>query len=265
MKALDTMTPYMIITSDTHVSCPEGRWPQATALFEDFLRSLEGSPPEVFFVNGDIVDNFMHEDGKPVTGTVEHWEKDVATYQSAIAPYEGIAFRGSLGPGHDTGGDITMAHAGERLCSPRGSFAWQGFDFVWISGKVHSFSNVPAEREESFDPDTLRWLDRHLAVKKKVVLLFHVPLRTADTAKHGAWPGNRNITIPPEDGIYDVIDRHLDSIEMIFHGHIHRVIEAEYKGIPIRSSPFYGQGHYSKVFVDSDTLRVELHAFRPPA
>ena len=264
MTQSNAVAPYMIVTSDTHVSCPDGRWPQATSHFKAFLSSLKTDPPEILFVNGDIVDNIVIEKGKPVVGTVQHWEKDVAAYRSAIEPYKEIDFRGSLGPSHDFGGDgdIPKALAGDKLCSPRGSFTWQGFDFVWISGKLHSFSNVPAKREESFDPDDLRWLDRELAGKKRVILLFHVPLRTVETAKHGRWAGNRNITIPPEDQIYDVIDRHLDKIELIFHGHIHHVIETEYKGIPIRMSPFYGQGHYSKVSVDGDALRVKLHTFR---
>jgi len=264
MTESNAVPPYMIVMSDTHVSCPEGRWAKATPHFKAFLSSLQADPPEILFINGDIVDNMVIENGKPVMGTVQHWEQDVATYHAAIAPYKQIAFRGSLGPNHDfyEVGNIPEALAGEKLCPQRGSFAWQGFDFVWLSSKIHAFSNEPSKREESFTPDDLQWLDRELAGKQRVVLFFHVPLRTAETAKRGPWPGNRNITTPPEDKIYSLIDRHLDKIELIFHGHIHQAMETDYKGIPIRLTPFWGQGHYSKVSVDGDVLRVEQHTFR---
>ena len=185
MTESNAAPPYMIVTSDTHVSCLDGRCPEATPHFKAFLRSLQANPPEVLSINGDIVDNMVIEDGNPVMGTRQHWEQDIAAYRAAIAPYKQIDFRGSLGPNHDfyDDGDIPEALAGDKLCSQRGSFAWQGFDFVWLSSKVHAFSNEPSKREESFSPDDLLWLDRELAGKQRVVLLFHVPLRTAETAK----------------------------------------------------------------------------------
>jgi len=203
------------------------------------------------------------ENGKPVIGTVKHWEKDVWAYRSAIEPYKKIDFRGSLGPNHDFGGadDISMAHASERLCSGRGSFSFGGFEFVWLSGKVHSFSNDPAYREESFDTEDLLWLEDELASKDRIVLMFHVPLTTEETIKHGAWPGDRSIIIPTEDRIYGVIDRHLDTIQMIFNGHIHGVIESDYKGIPLRIASFYNQGHYCRVSVHDKELNVTVHTY----
>lgn len=145
------------------------------------------------------------------------------------------------------------------MCSPRGSFNFNGFDFVWLSGKVHAFSNDPASREESFDIDDLIWLENELASKDNVVLMFHVPLTTEETITRGAWPGNRSITIPTEDKIYGIIDRHLDTIKMIFNGHIHGFIESEYKGIPLRIATFYNQGHYCKVSVHDEELNVTVH------
>lgn len=255
--------PYLVITSDTHVSCPDGRWAHATSHFKAFLSSLQTDPPEIFFVNGDIIDNIVLEKGKPVIGAMKHWENDVRAYCSAIEPYKDIEFRGSLGPSHDFGGDgdIRKSHAGEKLCRPRGTFTWQGFDFVWLSGQVHSFSNDPELREESFDADDLLWLDKELATKRRAILMFHVPLTTEETIKHGAWPGNRSTNIPKEDTIYSVIDRHLDSIKMIFNGHMHNLIESEYKGIPLKIAPFYNEGHYCKVSVHDEELRVSVHTY----
>ena len=60
------------------------------------------------------------------------------------------------------------------------------------------------------------------------------------------------------DSLCEIARRHnLLIIEDCAHA-----IETEYKGIPIRMSPFYGQGHYSKVSVDGDALRVKQHTFR---
>lgn len=265
MTDTNTREPYLIIMSDTHVSSPDGRWSHVTARFHSFLEGLKADPPEVLFINGDIVDNVFLDDGKPVLGGLEHWEKDVHAYCSAIAPYKEIDFRGSLGPNHDFLGDISMAHAGERLCTSRGSFAWQGFNFVWLSGKMHSFSNDPELREESFETDDLVWLDHELDGKDNVVLMFHVPLTTEDTVKRGAWPDNRSIIIPTEDRIYDVIDRHLDSIKMIFNGHIHGLMESDYKGIPLKIAAFYDQGHYCRVTIQDRELNVTLHSHPSPA
>ncbi len=259
MKDKHARVPYLILASDTHVSCPAGRWAQETPRFEAFLSSLQADPPEILFINGDVVDNMVLENGKPVIGTVEHWEKDVHAYRSAIEPYKGITFHGSLGPGHDFGGDISKPRAGERLCSPRGSFTWHGFVFVWLSGNAHSFSNDPASREESFGDDDLRWLEETLVGNERVVLMFHVPLSTEETIKRGAWPGNRSIVIPKEDTIYRVIDRHLASIKMIFNGHIHGVMESDYKGIPLKIATFYSQGHYWRVSVQDGDLHASVH------
>lgn len=261
MKDPSARDPYLIITSDTHLSSPDGRWAEATAHFRSFLTSLQADPPQIMFINGDIIDNVTLDKKKPVTGTLQNWKQDVCEYLSTKAAFKHIDFRGSLGPGHDFSSEISVEYAGERLCSPRGSFCWQGFQFVWLSGNVHSFSNDPPAREECFDADDLLWLDRELASKEDVVLLFHVPLRTDDTIGPGAWAGNRSITIPTEDGVYAVIDRHLGTIKKIFNGHIHDFIESEYKGIPVHICPFYNQGHYCKVSVLADELIVTGHAY----
>lgn len=248
----------MIIMSDTHVSCPDGRWANATPHFRAFLRTLKSDPPEILFINGDIIDNIVIKDGKPFLGKFEHWQKDVRTYLKAIEPYGDITFRGSLGPGHDfyeaTG--LTKEQAAEHLCSHRGSFSWQGFNFVWISGNIHSFSNDPERREESFGEEDLIWLDQELTGLENIVLLFHVPVATTETVKHGAWPGNRSIVIPPEDAIYPVIDRHLERIRCIFNGHMHGHIESDYKGVPVHIATFYGLGHYYEVSVQNGSLNV---------
>ena len=211
------------------------------------------------FINGDIVDNVvLNSDKTPVTGTLSNWQKDVREYISAREILDDIPFHGSLGPGHDFSNEISMERAGKCLCSPRGSFSFNGFDFVWLSGKVHAFSNEPASREESFARDDLLWLENELAGKDHVVLMFHVPLTTEETIRHGAWPGNRSITIPTEDKIYAVIDRHLDTIKMIFNGHIHGFIASDYKGIPLKIATFYNKGHYCKICVHDETLDVTV-------
>ena len=258
MKTTNPEDPYLIVTSDTHVSSAEGRWSEATAHFRSFLDSLKANPPQIVFINGDIIDNFTP---RVVRGTLPHWEKDVHEYLSLKAKCEGIDFQGSLGNGHDFTDEISMEYAGGKLCHPRGSFCWQGFDFVWLSGKVSTFSNEPAARVESFDADDLLWLDNELASKEKVVLLFHVPLRTDDTVERGEWKNNSNLTTPREDKIYAVIDKHLGRIETIFNGHIHHFIESEYKGIPIYISPFYGKGHHCKISVHADELNVTVHTY----
>lgn len=261
---MQSENPYLIITSDTHVSSSDGRWYEATAHFRSFLDSLKVNPPKIMFINGDIVDNVASDSNKnPVTETLLNWQKDVQEYLSAIETYKETEFHGSLGPGHDFSSDISMAYAGERVCSDKGSFCWQGFNFVWLSGKVASFSNDPELREESFDADDLVWLDNELSGKDNAVLLFHVPLRTDATFERGAWSGHRNITIPTEDAIYSIIDRHLDRIEMIFNGHIHGFIESEYKGIPIKIATFYNQGHHCKVYVRNEELNVTVDTYPP--
>lgn len=250
--------------SDLHLSSPDGRWPDTTAHFRAFLDSLKHALPQIMFINGDILDNYVSENGNAIMGSLSNWEKDAQEYLSAIERLEDTSIHGSLGPGHDFTDDIPMCDAGEGLSiRPRGCFAWHGFHFVWISGKVHSFSNDPALREESFDADDLRWLDHELVGKDNVVLLFHVPLRTEATAERGKWPGNRNITIPPEDSIYSLIDKHLSRVKWIFNGHMHGVISSEYKGIPVQISTFYNQGHYCKASVHDGELNVSVHSHPP--
>jgi len=225
------------------------------------LESLQADHPERLFINGDILDNLFLDNGDLVSGDINNWKKDLHAYTNVIADFPHIDFFGSLGPNHDFCGDISLAYAAEGLCSGRGSFSFGGFEFVWLSGKVHSFSNDPAYREESFDTEDLLWLEDELASKDRIVLMFHVPLTTEETIKHGAWPGDRSIIIPTEDRIYGVIDRHLDTIQMIFNGHIHGVIESDYKGIPLRIASFYNQGHYCRVSVHDKELNVTVHTY----
>lgn len=257
----NTKEPYLIIMSDTHLSSQDGRWPETTAHFKSFLESMRADQPERVFINGDILDNIALENGNPTCRDIHNWKKDLHAYMSATADFQDIDFLGSLGPNHDFIGDITMAYAAERLCSARGSFSFGGFEFVWISCKFHSFSNDPVSREECFDIDDLVWLDNELDCKDKAILLFHVPLTTEDTINRGAWSDNRSIIIPKEDKIYDVIDRHLNSIKMIFNGHIHGLLESDYKGIPLKIATFYNQGHYCRVSVHDGELNVTVHTY----
>jgi len=51
---------------------------------------------------------------------------------------------------------------------------------------------------------------------------------------------------------------------MIFNGHIHGLMESEYKGIPLKMATFYNQGYYCRVSVRDEELNVSVQRYPNP-
>jgi len=259
-------TPCIIITSDLHLSLPEGRWPDKTKIFRDFLDSeVTEQKPEIIFIVGDVIDNVIINNKRVMAGFYKYpkyFERETALYKSIIKQYPQIQFMQSLGPGHDFIGKNTLEEAEKYIGKAKGSFKWQGIDFVWFTVKKSVFRD---NDDNVLSPDDYTWLDEKLDHAEKAVLLFHIPLRTKATYEAGKWNNKRNLTIPPSDKLYGIIDRHANKILAVFNGHIHEQISSSYKGIPVYLCPLTKAMSYAVVTVNRNpvAINVAIKQFRP--
>ena len=247
----------LIVTSDTHISVPAGRWPWTTEQYGSFLQSLDN--PEIVFLVGDFVDNVRNTEHGVTAGGLKHWKDEIDLYrrpQKALARSE-TKFLHSLGPGHDWIGEVTIEEAEKYAgVSRRGIDRWGRITLIWFTVYPAVFSNSgsnpSALRTEDYD-----WLDQQLENSDSAILLWHVPIRTSITSVDGVWPGESNLTIPTEDQLYPLIEKYSDRINLIFNGHIHKPSRSAYKGIPVYLCPFFRIGCYCELGQKNGQISVE--------
>ena len=239
--------PWLAISSDFHVSTEGGRWPDNDNRLEAFVAELQSYevPPEMLVVAGDMVDNVAFEDGELEAGDLERWQSDVARYLAIVKSLERIDRVHALGPGHDFGSAVPIDVAEEVFGHRRGYRDWQGSRLIWL--------------ESTPGASVLSWLDQVLEnAPGEAVLVFHVPVRTSATERLDA-----DRTLPSSDPLYDVLERHAESIATIVNGHIHHASASELLGIPIHLCPLIDMGSYCRLVATDAGVVVERAALRP--
>jgi 3',5'-cyclic AMP phosphodiesterase CpdA len=250
-------TPYMLITSDIHLSSPSGRWPETTQNFRSFVEEVSKNPPEVIFVAGDVVDNAAEN----YPGSLSNWREEWEIYSSIREAYKGIQFRQSYGTGHDWLNGEMLAILDKDVGDRKGVFSWRGLNFVWLSfGPGAFFPNAPEHKPDLEDED-YHWLAKTLASVSNASLIFHVPLSTPLSTELGVFSGGRLIVLDPRDHLYKIIDTYRNKIDTIFSGHIHRAYRDEHNGIPIFSCPFMGKKNFCIVQVADKKPEVRQYRF----
>lgn len=246
--------PYIIITSDTHISVPEGRMPNTTGKFQNFLHELANNPPDLIFIVGDIIDNAINTPKGVTGGDNIHWNREVALYQSLINSFPSAQFLQTFGAGHDFG-DLTLAE--KKLGNRKGAFQWGKFQLIWFTVTTAAFSNNSVDYIDALPKNDYLWLREQLETSTNVILLFHVPLRTKETFEAGRWTNNTNLTIDYRDSLYKIIDQYSNKIVAIFNGHIHRPIQTRYHEIPLHICPFEGSGCHCVLTAQDKLLDVQ--------
>ncbi|MBS1270722.1 MAG: 3',5'-cyclic adenosine monophosphate phosphodiesterase CpdA [Gammaproteobacteria bacterium] len=245
----------LIISSDLHVSSPDGRWPHTTAQYRSLIDSLDQSP-DIFFAVGDFVDNARRINGELSAGDKAYWRSEFAVYQSVNHKLDNAEFLHTYGPGHDFIGDVTLEYTEQYTGIPRrGVKSWGNVDLVWFTVYPGAFNNHGGN-PPALEQNDYKWLDETLSTAANAILLWHVPIRTPATKHHGQWPGDTNLTIPHTDEIYELIDKQKGKILAIFNGHIHKPIKSLYNDIPVYLCPAYGTGCYCELKQFSDTVTV---------
>ncbi len=248
---------YLVITSDIHLSNPNGRWPFTTKRFEAFLSTLKKTPPQILFVVGDMVDNARYMPDRSVkAGDKDYWTGETELYHRLQRLLPETEFRQSLGPGHDFIGPVSLDLAAEKLDARNGSMSWNEHRLIWFTIPVASFWPSDGGYRNSLSEDQYTWLIEELQSTRKAILLFHVPLRTSVTLEHGKWADGSNLTIDPRDRLYEIIDKHSSHISAIFNGHIHKFIQTKYQSIPLYLCPFFDHDCYCKVYTNDGELHV---------
>jgi UDP-2,3-diacylglucosamine pyrophosphatase LpxH len=254
--------PYVVVTSDTHISAPDGRYPNQTAKVERFFAALDSlaRPPDAVFITGDVIDNAVERDGHTVPGDAAHFQAEADLYSRLKQRHPRIAVMQALGPGHDFGGPIALRDAETAIGPKQGVWRWGNVDFIWLTIPRAAFPESAEEHEDVLAEADYRWLDERLQEAGRAVLLFHVPLRTAASYELGRWPGARSLTIDPRDRLYQAIKQHSAKIAAIFNGHIHHQLQTHWKGIPIYIAPFMaGDFATLNLHQPDGALEIRLH------
>lgn len=256
----DVGRPYIIITSDIHLASPEGRfYPENNQRFEVFLEFLSDNPPDLLFINGDIIDNAVKdENGRTVNGDIDNWVSEKLIYDRIKKKYPDLTFLESLGRGHDYGGKISINN---DLASRRGVYNWQGYDLIWFTVNRASFLNGILDYNDSMSEEDYRWIEKQLEAARQPILISHIPIKTNKTSMAGDWPNNKNLTIDYRDQLYSVIDKYSHKIVAIFNGHIHEEITTSYKGIPVYLCPFIENGGFCAIEQQGDRVLVKSKHF----
>ena len=253
-----TPAPYLVVTSDTHISVPEGRWPQTAGRFRQLLTELSPRPPERLFIIGDVIDNARYvADGGVRHGGVEQWQREVAVYRSLQSHLPKTIFGQTYGPGHDFIGPVKLSMMEQALGPRSGSFEWQGVHFIWLTVSHATFWHAASSPMAAMSDGDYEWLDAKLAQTSRAVLMFHVPVRTRDTFARGKRGQGGNKTIDPRDRLYQILHRHRDRLLALFHGHIHHPTQDDYQGIGVYICPFARAGCHCRVQIAGPALRVE--------
>jgi len=251
--------PYVVITSDTHLTALGGRFPQELPRLEQFVKNLEARDgrPDALIIVGDIVDNAVFREGRLQPGFRDHYDADVAVFSGFKQQHPELPIIVALGPGHDFGGPIKLAEAESSLGPRRGIWHWGDITFIWLTVPRASFGKVENYRNALVAED-YAWLETQLQAADRAVVLFHVPLRTDESFAKGVWPDGKNLTIDPRDEINEVLKRHAAKITAIFCGHIHEQFTTEWNGIPVYFAPFI-TGFYATVTRRAGEKGLDVH------
>jgi len=253
--------PYIIITSDIHVSSDEGRMQQGNGLFVDFIEKVKNSEykPEKIFIIGDIVDNAISVGKTVIAGSPEHWRKDVEKYLILRNELPSIPFVHALGAGHDYGAkNVTRDMAVAVFGPERGFVDWREIRFIWFDVRRASFGMETEHVRDVLTVDELSWLAAAIqAAPNNVILLSHVPVRTPETLEAGVWFNKTNLTIPADDSLYRLLEEQQGKIAAIFNGHIHQALSARLGSIPVYLCPLVPDGTYCTVALAKDgTMKI---------
>lgn len=244
--------PYVVVTSDIHVSSEAGRLQQGNVLFQDFIKKIksEAHKPAMIFIVGDIVDNGLAFRQGVVPGPLEHWRRDVKKYLEMGKELAGIPFVHAFGAGHDYGAaNVTRDAAVALLGQKRGFVDWQDVRFIWFDISRGAFSTTERGHGENVLADhEMEWLATMIrTARHKVILLSHVPVRTPETLEAGIWFNGTNLTIPSADALYKLLYDNQEKILAIFNGHIHKAMTARLGSIPVYLCPLLPEGSYCTV------------------
>lgn len=254
--------PYILITSDIHIASDAGRMQQGNVEFSAFLTKIEKTErkPELIFVVGDIVDNARAVGRAVAPGSFANWRQDIERYLQLRNRLPGVRFVQALGTGHDYGAHNVSRDVAVKWLGPeRGSIGWRGIRFIWFDIRRGAFGAEGEQHQDVLDSEELSWLDTMIrSAPTKVILLCHVPVRTPETLKAGAWFNGTNLTVPTSDSLYQVIAAHQEKILAIFNGHIHQALATRLGTIPIYLCPLLPDGSYCKVTMATNgTVAVE--------
>ncbi len=246
----------LIYTSDTHVSLPEGRYAFMTKRYTDFLNKFSRDN-NLFFINGDFIDNAYSHNGKIVGGDIHYQEKETRFFlelTKQIYKNNGNQLLLNFGSGHDFG---SLALSEKLTNQPRlGKYKWKNIDLIWFTIQRGSFSNKNGPEPDLLNHREYVELEKMLAVSNNAIIFSHIPLRTAESFELGKWSKETNLTIPLSDKIYEIIHRHSSRIVAIFTGHIHKSYKSYYGDIPIFSFPFMENDCHCEIVQKRDRLEL---------
>ena len=155
--------PYLIVTSDIHISNPTGRWSFATKRFKDFLKSLKSKPPKILFVVGDVVDNVRPApNGGVMAGDLDYWSDEINIYRELQRLLPETQFRQTLGPGHDFIAPVSLELAEKELGPRNGSLQWGKYKLIWVTIRAASFWPRGDRYLDSMPKDDYVWLMKEL-------------------------------------------------------------------------------------------------------
>lgn len=265
VESVSSDDPYVIVTSDTHISAPAGRYSYITPRVENFFTALSAlsKPPSAVFIVGDVIDNAIEVEGKVGAGDRKHFEEEVALFDRfKTARSDWMVRATSLGPGHDFVGEIALPEAERGLGPARGCEKINGFDFIWFTIKRAAFSeDSTGDYSDVLSLGDYEWVSDQLRHAHRAFLLFHVPLRTPEAERLGKWPGGRSLAIDSRDSLYTVIREHKEKLVAIFSGHIHQAFTSSFEGIPVYSAPFMS-GDFAVVRLSADAGRPSIRLHR---
>ena len=247
--------PYLLVTSDIHLSSESGRWPETTENFSSFLELLEGSPPEEIFIVGDVVDNAM----ETYPGSIENWREEWGIFDNIKKSFPSIRFRQSYGTGHDWLDDEMLSELNFEFGSKHGVFSWRGLDFMWLSFGPGAF--LPGNEDFGSDLDEIdyQWIESVLKDSSGLSLMFHVPLLTPLSEKRAGFSGGRVIALDPRDELYPVLKKNAEKIRQIFSGHIHETFQHDFEGIPYYSCPFMDRQSFCTIERTEDSAKIRFY------
>ena len=251
-------TPYMLITSDIHLSSSDGRWPETTGQFVSFLKKISKSPPELIFIVGDIVDNATEN----YPGSLSNWKKEWQIYESIKEAHEDIEFRQSYGTGHDWLNDEMLETLDQETGPRHGIFSWRDINFVWLSFGPGAYFPEAEEYHPDLGREDMLWLESILAGVDRASLMFHVPVSTERSRELGTFSGGRLIVLDPRDPLYQALDAHQEKIDFIFNGHIHETFRHEYNSIEMFSCPFKDARSFCTIEVSGGNPEVQRFRVR---
>jgi len=252
-------TPYMLITSDIHLSSPDGRWPQTTRQFEAFLTKISKAPPELIFIVGDIVDNATEN----YPGSLSNWKKEWEIYESIKEAHKDIEFKQSYGTGHDWLNDGMLEILDQKTGPRHGMFSWRDINFVWLSFGPGAYFPDAEEHHPDLGEKDILWLESILSGVDRTSLMFHVPLSTEKSRQLGTFSGGRLIVLDPRDPLYQVLGAYQEKIDFIFSGHIHETFRHEYHSVEMFSCPFKDARSFCIIEVSDGS--PEVRRFRVPS